>query len=235
MIAMTTHAFFALGFLTTISSIAASQDAKQILDASGVRGGLVVVIGCSSPTLLVELRASESYLLHGLDRDPGKVAAARSYLREKGLYGPVTVFRWDGASLPYVDNVVNLVVVPNGRQVPDDEIDRVLAPRGALVILQSPASSLQPLKKPWPAKLDEWSHYLYDASNNAVSRDTTVGPPRGLRWTCGPEFARSHEHFASMSAMVTAGGRLFYVIDEGPISSVYLPSQWKLVAKFLAS
>ena len=31
--------------------------------------------------------------------------------------------------------------------------------------------------------------------------------------------------------MVTAGGRVFYIIDEGPISSVYLPPQWKLVAR----
>ena len=58
-----------------------------------------------------------------------------------------------------------------------------------------------------------------------------VEPPKGLRWTCGPAYARSHEHFSSMSAMVTAGGRIFYIIDEGPISSVYLPPQWKLVAR----
>ncbi|KPJ75267.1 MAG: hypothetical protein AMS14_03945, partial [Planctomycetes bacterium DG_20] len=31
--------------------------------------------------------------------------------------------------------------------------------------------------------------------------------------------------------MVTAGGRVFYIIDEGPISSVYLPPEWKLVAR----
>jgi len=31
--------------------------------------------------------------------------------------------------------------------------------------------------------------------------------------------------------MVTAGGRVFTIIDEGPISSVFLPPQWKLVAR----
>ena len=56
------------------------------------------MIGCDSPELLAELRASDSYLVHGLDRDPGKVAAARSYLREKGLYGSVTAARWDGSA-----------------------------------------------------------------------------------------------------------------------------------------
>jgi len=34
-----------------------------------------------------------------------------------------------------------------------------------------------------------------------------------------------------MSAVVTAAGRVFYIIDEGPISSVFLPPKWKLVAR----
>ena len=232
MTAMKKTALIVAGLLTTISSIAASQDAKQILDASSVQGGLVVVIGCDSPELLAELHASDSYVVHGLDRDPGRVAAARVYLREKGLYGPVTAARWNGPQLPFVDSLVNLIVFNDfDGQVPEDELMRVLAPGGVAISLTPSASSLQPQRKTWPAEIDGWSHFLYDASNNAVSHDTVVEPPTGLRWTCGPEYARSHEHFSSMSAMVTAGGRIFYIIDEGPISSVYLPPQWKLVAR----
>ena len=106
---------------------------------------------------------------------------------------------------------------------------RVLAPLG--VIADARKEKIEITRKPWPAEMDEWTHFLYDASNNAVSSDTVVAPPQGLRWTCGPEYARSHEHFASVSAMVTAGGRVFYIIDEGPISSVFLPPKWKLVAR----
>ena len=222
--------FIALGLLATFLSVAKAQDAKQILDASGVKGGLVVAIGCDSPALLAQLRAGNSYLVHGLDRDPGKVADARTYLAEKGLYGSITAARWEGARLPYVDNVVNLIVVTGDTgHLPQDEMTRVLAPLG--VIADARQEKIEITRKPWPAELDEWSHYLYDASNNAVSGDTMVAPPRGLRWTCGPEYARSHEHFASVSALVTAGARVFYIIDEGPISSVYLPAQWKLVAR----
>ena len=211
-------------------SVAKAQDARQILDASGVQGGLVVVIGCDSPALLAELRAGDSYLVHGLDRDPGKVAAARTYLREKGLYGPVTAAQWDGAQLPYVDSLVKMIVVAGDTgRISEDEWTRVLAPLG--VIVDTRKGKIEITRKPWPEELDPWSHFLHDASNNAVSDDTVVGPPQGLRWTCGPEFARSHEHFASMSAMVTAGGRVFYIIDEGPVSSVCLPPQWKLVAR----
>ncbi len=229
MIAMKTHASLALGFLTTICSIAASQDARQILEASGVQGGLVVVIGCDSPALLVELRASDSYLVHALDRDPAKVTAARKHLGDEKLYGTVIVAQWSGTQLPYVDSLVNLIVVTADSHVPISEMTRALAPRGVIADIRK--STVEITRKPWPAELDEWTHFLHDASNNAVSADTVVDPPRGLRWTCGPEYARSHEHFASMSAMVTAGGRIFYIIDEGPVSSVFLPPKWKLVAR----
>ena len=192
------------------------------------------MIGCDSPELLTKLRAGESYLVHGLDCDPGKVAGARNYLREKGLNGSVTAARWDGKHLPFVDSLVNLVVVSGEAQIANEELVRVLAPDGVAVKLAPETRNLKPetfFRKPWPADIDEWSHFLHDASNNAVSSDTVVEPPKGLRWTCGPAYARSHEHFSSMSAMVTAGGRIFYIIDEGPISSVYLPPQWKLVAR----
>ncbi len=221
----------ALAVFLTFLSTTQAQEAKQILDATGVKGGLVVAIGCDNPEMLAGLRADDSYLVHGLDPDPAKVADARDYLQKKELYGPITVSRLEGSQLPYVDNLVNLVVASGERQVASDEITRVLVPGGVMISLQPSAFGLQPFKKPWPKEIDDWTHYLYDASNNAVSRDTVVGPPRGLQWTCGPEYARSHEHFGSVSAMVSMAGRVFYIIDEGPISSVFLPPKWKLVAR----
>lgn len=227
-------ALIAAGLLSTIFSVAASQDARQILETSGVQGGLVVIIGCDSPELLENLQAGGSYLVHGLDRASEEVAAARSFLLARGLYGPVTVSRWEGTELPFVNGVVNLVVINGESRVTRDEITRVLAPGGVAIELTPDPRNLNPdnfFRKPRPAEIDDWSHFLHDASNNAVSSDTVVDPPKGLRWTCGPAYARSHEHFSSVSGMVTAGGRVFYIIDEGPISSVYLPPQWKLVAR----
>lgn len=208
---------------------ASPDSAKAIIGESGIKGGLVVVIGCDDPALLANLRGGGPYLVHGLDDDPEKIAAARKHLRQKNLYGPVTVSRLRGVQLPYVDSLVNMIVVTGHTQIPVDEMIRALSPRGVIADIRQ--SKAEFTRKDWPAELDEWTHYLYDASNNAVSKDTAVAPLQGLRWTCGPRYARSHEHFASMSAMVTAGGRIFYIIDEGPISSVYLPPQWKLVAR----
>ena len=208
---------------------AATHAAEAIIQASGIKGGLVVVIGCDDRALLADLQGAGPFLVHGLDADPDKIAAARKHLRQKDLYGPVTVSRLRGAALPYVDGVVNLVVVTAPTEVPADEMTRALAPGGVIADVRTPEVAIT--RKGWPAELDEWTHSLHDASNNAVSNDTRVGPPQGLRWTCGPEFARSHEHFASMSAMVTAGGRVFSIIDEGPIRSVYAPPEWNLVAR----
>jgi len=208
---------------------AAPDSAKALVEASGIKGGLVVVIGCEDPALLADLRGAGPYLVHGLGGDPGKVAAARKHLRQKNLYGPVTVSHLRGAELPYVDSLVNMIVVAGQARIPADEMTRALAPGGVIADIRE--SKARITRKARPKELDEWTHFLYDASNNAVSNDTVVGPPQGLRWTCGPEYARSHEHFASMSAMVTAGGRVFTIIDEGPISSVFLPPQWKLVAR----
>ena len=149
----------ALTVFLTVSSASPAQEAKQILDAAGVEGGLVVAIGCNNPALLAELRADDSYLVHGLDTDPGTVANARSYLREKGLYGPFTVSRLQGPQLPYVDNLVNLVVMQDtGCGIRDEEIMRVLAPGGVLLKLSPATRNLTPetaIRKPWPQEIDE--------------------------------------------------------------------------------
>ena len=105
----------------------------------------------------------------------------------------------------------------------------MLAPGGRALAPRSPL--LAPLRKPWPAEIDEWTHYLHDADNNAVAHDTRVGPPRSLQWIGHPRWARHHDRMASMSALVTAGGRLFYIFDEGPTSSIVLPSKWALIAR----
>lgn len=219
-------------------------DAKALIEAAGIKGGLIVVIGCDRPEFLADMRGAGPYLVHGLDSEAETVAVARRHLLKKGVYGPVTVSRLKDEQLPYADGLVNGVVQVSGVrvQVSDKEIERVLAPRGVAAVpkdLRFQASGFSPqpyggwtlFTKPVPPEVDDWPQFLYDASNNAVSKDSDVGPPQGLRWTCGPRYARSHEHFASMSAMVTANGRIFYIIDEGPISSVYLPPTWNLVAR----
>jgi len=89
-------------------------------------------------------------------------------------------------------------------------------------------------RKPWPADIDEWTHYLHASDGNPVARDRVVGPPRHYQWTSGPTWMRSHETDSSISTLVTAGGRLFYIVDEAPISlpgDHDLPDKWFLAAR----
>ena len=104
--------------------------ARGILDATGVKGGLIVHVGCGDGRLTAALCASDSHLVHGLDTDAANVENARRHIRSLGLYGKVSADRWDGARLPYIDNLVNLIVSERPLDVAKEELLRVLRPDG---------------------------------------------------------------------------------------------------------
>lgn len=203
----------------------AAQQAEQIIADSGVKGGLVVHIGCGDGEMTAGLRFNESYIVQGLDTDGANVARARKTLSSKGLYGNVTVREFDGRNLPYIDNLVNLIVVSGKCDVSADEIVRVLAPRGVAYV------NGKSIEKPWPADLDEWTHFHHDPEGTMVGKDKVVGPPRRIQWVGEPKWLRNHDFMCSMHAMVSAGGRVFYVIDEGLRNHIFLPSRWMLIAR----
>ncbi|MFC1497598.1 PQQ-binding-like beta-propeller repeat protein [Verrucomicrobiota bacterium] len=244
-----------LVFLGTLFLAAVVNADIDIIKASGVKGGLVVQVGCGDSQLLLDLRANDSYLVHGLDTDQKNVDTARKYIQSKGLYGKVSVNVFDGKHLPYADNLVNLIVVTSYKlQVTEEEIERVLAPRGVVLIkgnlkprnksgAKAPVTcNLKPqspsglkgwtmFKKPVPKEIDEWTHYLHGADGNAVADDTVIGQPRSLQWAALPKWGRSHEELNSMTACVTAKGRIFYIEDQAPVYSIRFIADWKLVAR----
>ena len=211
-----------------------TRQAKEILAATGVEGGLVVHVGCGNGELTAALRTNDRYLAQGLDTSATQVEEARTHIRSLGLYGSVSINTFDGERLPYADNLVNLLVASGECQVAREEITRALAPGGVALFLnrQSPIENRK-WTKPWPEEIDEWTHFLHDASNNPVAQDSQVGPPRRLRWLCGPLWSRSHEFHSSLCAMVSAKGRLFYMFDEGLTSVTDLPilERWMLTAR----
>ncbi|HID24362.1 MAG TPA: methyltransferase domain-containing protein, partial [Planctomycetaceae bacterium] len=202
--------------------------AKQILEDSGVSGGLVVHLGCGDGRLTTALAAEDRYLVHALDSDPACVAKTRQRIRALGLTGRVSADLWSGGALPYIDSLVNLFVSEDGEAVPVAEIRRVLVPGGVAYLRQE--GRWTKIVKPRSEAIDEWTHCYYDATNNAVSDDQLVAPPYHLQWKAGPRHTRSHEH-ASVSVVVSASGRLFSIVDEGPAASVILPSRWVPIAR----
>jgi len=214
------------------ASVASASErtlAKQILNATGNRGGLIVHVGCGDGKLTAVLRAGDGYLVHGLDTDADNVQRARKHIRSIGLYGNVSVDRFDGKRLPYIDNLVNLVVAEDLGGVPMEEVMRVLCPNGVAYGRQDGAWIKT--VKPRPTEIDDWTHYLHDATNNAVAHDEVVGPPRRMQWVGSPRYSRHHDHMSSVSAVVSAGGRVFYIFDEAMPASILVPPKWALIAR----
>jgi len=212
--------YLLLLLLATAVTASEQDTARSILETSGVKGGLIVHVGCGDGKLTAALRANDSFIVHGLDAD---VTAAR----QRGLCGSVSVERWTGGRLPYADNLVNLLVVGNEGSVTKEEMLRVLAPNGVALI------GGKKIVKPWPKEIDEWTHYLHGSDNNAVAHDRVVAAPQRLQWEDRPLWSRSHEYHSSLAAMVSAQGRLFCIFDEGPTGVIdpRIPDQWKLVAR----
>jgi len=204
-------------------------DLADVAKQSGVKGGLVVHLGCGAGRETVSLRLNDGFLIHGLDTDPALVRRARQQVDAEGLHGSASADTFDGERLPYVDNLVNLVAVSSRFNVPDAEVLRVLAPGG--VACFKDGSEWRKEVKPCPPDIDDWGHYLYDASGNPVARDRRVGPPRRIQWEDGHYGTRNHEKMSSVSVVVSAGGRVFSIMDEGPLESVFLPSRWFLTAR----
>ncbi len=203
--------------------------ARKIIALAGTSGGLVIHLGCGQGDLTAALRPNERYTVHGLDTDARNVEVARSRIRELGIYGKVAVDHWSGRLLPYIDNFANLIVVSAGPQVAAEELLRVLAPGGVVVDARDEPRIVA--RKPWPEGIDEWTHHLHGPDNNAVAQDTMVGPPKHYQWIGSPDYLRHHDHLSGLSAMVSAAGRLFYIMDLGPRWSVQMPPKWTLVAR----
>ncbi|KPL22812.1 MAG: hypothetical protein AMJ75_07345 [Phycisphaerae bacterium SM1_79] len=220
---------FTLATVTVAAPVSERQSASQILAATGVKGGLIVHIGCGDGKLTAALRASNNYTVQGLDPDVKNVETARKHIESLGSYGPVSVIWWTSYDLPYVDNLVTLLVSENPGKIPMDEIMRVLAPLGVAYLKQN--GQWAKIVKPWPKEMDEWQQHFHDADNNAVARDRLVGPPRRYQWIAEPQWMRSHMSMPSISSLVSSKGRLFTVEDLGSAEHPALPGKFALVAR----
>jgi len=161
------------------------QEARRILDATGVKGGLIVHVGCGDGKLTVALRISDRYTVHGLEADPARVAEARSYIQAQGIYGPVSVERYSGLILPYTDNLINLIVVQDAGKVSMDEVIRVLVPNGVAYIKKG--GKWTKTVKRWPKEIDEWTHFLHEMANCFGSGRSTPGAGASGAWSDGRE------------------------------------------------
>ena len=222
-------AIFACFIMASHAKADANSEAIEILSESGISAGFVVHLEPNDGSLTAALRRGESTQIHALTRDASKLSALRKRISKSGNYGDVAAELLATKELPYVDNLVNLFVSDDLGTTPMSEVIRVLVPNGVAMIKVN--GEWQKTVKPRPDNIDEWSHYLHDPSGNSVANDDVVAPPRHLQWVGSPRWSRHHDRMASMSALVSTNGRMFYIMDEGSRISIQLPSKWKLIAR----
>jgi len=210
--------------------------------AVAVEGGLVVCIGTESLQRVANEWEKPGCIFHCLETSDDEISKLRERVQAAGCYGKVSVARFDGERLPYINNLVNRIVIRDAQcGIPAEEVRRVLAPFGTAVAPEGSSCLPQPVaqmgdglvkySKPYPSNIDEWPQYLHGADNNCVAQDAVVGPPRHVQWISGPAWTRAHIGAATISSMVSSGGRLFTIEDTETAENPLLPAKWKLIAR----
>ena len=204
------------------------EDPNPVREAARLNGGIIVTLDTGDATQLKNLAAKPSLQVQALVAQDEAIVSLRKTLHEEGRYGQISVNPHNGSDLPYIDNVVNLVICDEGTTIPRDEILRVLTPRGVLYVKSG--TGYERIVKPVPKGMDEWNQFLHNAANNGVSRDD-VGPPQRMRWHNTPETGRAKASMPSVTSMVTANGVLFTVEDRATPEDVHAPFEYHLVAR----
>ena len=211
--------------LACCSSIVAGEMARDVMRLAKRDHGLCAIIGTGSSEtmeLATDLAATGRMVVHVIALDDPSAVQLKSAARKLGLEGIVTVERLPIHPLPYRDDLVNLLVVPDGAQakaagLTRAEALRVVAPFGSLCIRD--AGEWQVTLKPVSAGMDEWTHNVHGPDGNRVSADTVVSFPLGYRWHAGLPFnisnrERTENRYASTRGLAVTGGRCFTFSDS---------------------
>ena len=217
------------------AAVAAKQDAaasvKEIVDLAGVSGGVIVLTECGDGVLLRQLGMKTQFRVFGLSTSTTTVAAVRTALRQNGICGRVQVDEWNGRQLPFIDNFVNVLIVHDCPNLRRDEAWRVLTPKGRL--LSRSVATWTAEIKPWPAAMDDWTHWNYSPANNPCSHDLLVGPLERMQWLTRPLWSKYHFSSPGVHFIVSGNGRVFHDADESPSSTIGggFPEKWALLAR----
>ncbi|MEX2214168.1 MAG: PQQ-binding-like beta-propeller repeat protein [Phycisphaeraceae bacterium] len=206
--------------IAAAGAVAAPPDVSQVIEQSKLEAGLAVHVGTSDGRLECGLAAKGRVLVHGLALTREALAAARTAIAREGLGGLASVeLRPSVTSLPYADNLVNLLIVDTdalGPAAPSEaEMLRVLCPGGVAQVRRGGQWSLA--VKPRPAAMDEWTHFDRGADGNGVSRDKLVRQPHFVQWISGVQpikLGGNPAGFINLTGIRVTKNRVFFDWSE---------------------
>jgi outer membrane protein assembly factor BamB len=141
------------------------------------------------------------------------LTAQQTAIAKAGIKGIANVDLLQGAALPYADHLADLLLVDDlealkKHGVPETELQRVVAPYGALLVKKGEA--WQRTTIPIPEDFAQWTHPFGNAGG---LRQVTRGPafPFGLNWQDGVPI--SFSQFSAVRSWVVTHGRVFAVSD----------------------
>ncbi len=188
----------ALMVVLLIASVSAElPTAAAALGASGMKGGLCVVVGTVDGELEASLTAGGTVQVQGLALTPEHARAARLALFQKGLY-PVASVSYEPSvkTLPYTDCLINLLIADLdalGDKAPSPgEIDRVLAYEGVAYLRQN--GSWISRRRDTPNDIYRYTHWKGDSTVNSYQRDNRAGIPNQVRWIGAPTYGLYNSH-----------------------------------------
>ena len=170
------------------AELAARAAARRILEKTGVREGICLMLGCGDGRLAYRIAQASRLRVIAVDTDARRVEAARDALNQAGVYGSrVTVHRVESfASLPFTDCFANLIV--SERLLRDGELlgsavetYRLLRPNGGVAHLDLTTSDSE---GPSRQAIDAWlakgpAKPSIESGPNGVRVTLTRGPLQG--------------------------------------------------------
>lgn len=213
-------ALFTMDILCAYGAQSGKSSARQILKTPGIRKGVCILIEFDDGQLAEALLDGGVQYIHAISSDQQKVDQAREYIQKKGTYGRIAFAFSKARSIPFVNDIANIVVVSDfgklkSRGVSISEVVRILAPYGKLFIKghsgsvpgtdKNASGQWTVFTKRLPEGMDEWTHFEHDPQRTSVSHDMVVDPPAGIRWVSGLFFP-----FHTGNSYASVNGRNYY-------------------------
>ena len=188
--------------LALMASTALAEEAGALLDKTGVRRGICVVLGDATCELAADLARRSELIVYTQVPTIGAADAARRTLDKAGLLNRrVYVEAGPLRRVALADNLADVLIAVGGAAtgdsaIPRAEAIRVLVPGGKAIV------GNRAFTKPFPDGLDDWTHPYHGPDNNPRSRD------RFARWPYRTQFFAAPRYGPAPAVTLISRGRL---------------------------